>query len=104
MILHCDTMRHPLKSSGTQQSSRLLTALMPENLKLDDRSIEELISFAGSLSKHVRFWESGNMPEGDWTHFWESDQTTLFAMLAGTDIDSIRIGYRSKEIDYYAWK
>lgn len=100
MILHCNTLRHPLVHGGTQQRDRLLISLIPEQLTLDDRNIEELIAFAGGLSEHVRHWGPDNQEDGDWTPFWESDITSLLAILAATDLDSPRTAFRSKEIMY----
>ncbi|MBO9731376.1 MAG: hypothetical protein J7623_22240 [Chitinophaga sp.] len=100
MILHCNTLHHPLVHGGTQQRDRLLISLIPEQLKLDDRNIEELIAFAGGLSEHVRHWGPDNQEDGDWTPFWESDITSLLAILAATDLDSPRTAFRSKEIMY----
>ncbi|MBS0029999.1 hypothetical protein ACTJJ0_21170 [Chitinophaga sp. 22321] len=98
MILHCNTLRHPLVHGGTQQRDRLLISLIPEQLELDDRAIEELIAFAGGLSTHVRHWGPDNKEAGDWLPFWESDTTSLLAILAATDLDSPRTAFRSKEI------
>ncbi|MGO4291144.1 hypothetical protein [Chitinophaga sp. RAB17] len=100
MILHCNTLRHPLIHGGTQQRDRLLISLIPDQLKLDDRAIEELIAFAGGLSAHVRHWGPDNKEAGDWLPFWESDTTSLLAILAATDLDSPRTAFRSKEILY----
>ena len=100
MILHCNTLRHPLVHGGTQQRDRLLISLIPDQLKLDDRSVEELIAFAGRLSSHVRYWGAENQETGDWLPFWESDTTSLLAILASTDLDSPRTAFRSKEILY----
>lgn len=104
MILHCETLEHPLLHNGTQQRDRLLISLVPDQLKLDDRSIEDLIAFAGTLSTHIRYWDESNQPAGDWLPFWESDNSSLFAILAATDLDGPRTQYRSKEIGYYTLK
>lgn len=104
MILHCNTLTHPLKHRGTMQRERLLTSIMPGHLKLDDRSIEELIAFAGTLSRHIRYWDEENKEAGDWLNFWESEDTTLLAIIAATDLDGPRTSYRSKELEYYRLK
>lgn len=104
MILHCDTLRLPLRHSGTQQRDRLLLTLVPGQLVLDDRSMEELLAFAGKLSKHVRYWNTENEAAGDWLPFWESDATSLLAIIASIDAEGMRVGYRSMELKYYALK
>ncbi|HEX2535543.1 MAG TPA: hypothetical protein VHK69_17485, partial [Chitinophagaceae bacterium] len=101
MILHCDTRMHPLRHSGTGQGSRLLQALLPENLRLDNRSTEDLLAFAAQMAGHVRYWNPEHKEGGDWTSFWESDATALLAIVAATDLDTPRTLYRSKELEYH---
>lgn len=104
MIIHCNTPTHPLIHDGTQQRERLLQALVPDNLKLDNQSIEELVAFAGKFAKQIRFWDENNEPNGDWTNFWESDTTALLAIMVSTDLEAIRTTYRTKELEYLALK
>ncbi|AYB33996.1 hypothetical protein [Chryseolinea soli] len=104
MILHCNTLSHSLVHSGTQQRDRLLLSLIPGQLKIDDRSIEQLIAFAGTLSKHVRYWNDANQDGGDWLPFWEYDLTSLLAILAATDLEGPRTNYRARELEYYKLK
>jgi len=101
MILHCNTLRHPLQHPGTQQQDRLPASLMPGELSLDERSMEQLIAFAGTLSTHIRYFNADNKASGDWLSFWQSDLTALLAIIAATDLDEPRTGYRSAELEYY---
>ena len=100
MIIHANTPVHPLQRPGVQQRERLLQALIPGNLRLDDRSMQELIAFSGKFAEQVRFWNANNQAQGDWTPFWESDVTTLFAMMAAVDLENLRTEYRSLELQY----
>ncbi|MGX5820944.1 hypothetical protein ACWKWU_22290 [Chitinophaga lutea] len=100
MMLHCNTVRHPMAHIGTRQRDRLLTTLIPGELRLDERTIGELIAFAGKLSGHVRHWGPENTESGDWVPFWESDLTSLLAIIASTDLDSPRTEFRSREMLY----
>lgn len=104
MILHCDTPVHPLIHHGTQQRDRLLKSIIPGQLILDDRSMEDLLAYAGKLAKHVRYWNSENEDAGDWVPFWESDTTPLLAMIAATDLDTCQTTFRSKELEYHRLK
>jgi len=101
MILHCNTLRHPLQHPGTQQQDRLPASLMPGGLPLDERSMEQLIAFAGTLSTHIRYFNADNKASGDWIPFWQSDLTALLAIIAATDLDEPRTGYRTAELEYY---
>lgn len=99
MMLHSHTPVHPLIHHGTQQRERLLQQLMPTYLKLDDRSIADLIAFSGQLATEIQFWDQENKTSGNWVPFWESDLTTLLALIAATDLDSIRTQYRTAELN-----
>ena len=100
MIIYADTPVHPLERHGVHQRERLLQALIPGNLRLDERSMQDLIAFVGKFAQQVRFWNEGNEPQGDWGTFWESDNTTLFAIMAAVDLENLRTEYRSKELEY----
>jgi hypothetical protein len=104
MILHCKTSIHPLLHAGTQQRERLVKALIPGNLKIDDRSVAELLAFAGRFAKHVRYWNHQDKDEGNWEPFWRSDVTALLAIIAATDIESAIITFRENQLKYISLK
>jgi hypothetical protein len=99
-MLTTEKTKHPLERHGTTQRERLLKALMPENLQLDDSSIADLVAFAGEYAKQIRYWSPENRPDGDWTGFWEKDTTALMAIVAATDVDDIRVTYRNQELTF----
>ena len=59
-----------LKSDGTNQDQRLLAALDPGNIKIDDRGIKEILNFIYGLSKEINFFNINNDPDGDWRSFF----------------------------------
>ncbi|QRR00607.1 hypothetical protein [Dyadobacter sandarakinus] len=91
---------HPLERTGTMQRERLLKALIPDNLLLDDRSLADLVAFAGSFSGQVRYWNEYNQPDGSWTPFWEHDATALLALVSATDLDQIQVKFRNAELAF----
>lgn len=95
-----DNSIHPLERNGTTQRERLLKALIPGSLVLDDRNMADLLAFSGAYAKQIRFWNAGNQPDGDWTCFWTADATSLLAMIAATDLDEYRVGYRNAELAF----
>ncbi len=103
-MMDCRQTKHPLQRQGTHQRERLLQTLIPANVKLDDRSIADLLSYAGEFAKHVRYWNPDNTPGGDWTCFWEKDATPLLAIVAATDLETLRSQYRDLELVYYKLK
>lgn len=98
------TSIHPLVRQGTHQRERLLQALVPANLKLDDRAIADLMALVGQLATHIRYWPDTNtLPADDepnWEKFWQSDATPLLAILAATDLVALRSRYRTTELAY----
>ena len=99
-MLTTEKTLHPLKRHGTTQSERLLKSLVPENLQLDDRSIADVLAFAGKYAEQIRYWSSSNQPDGDWRDFWTKDTTSLFAIIAATDTDDLRMRYRNTELEF----
>ncbi|MCF0074344.1 hypothetical protein LZD49_27925 [Dyadobacter sp. CY261] len=95
-----DDSIHPLERRGTAQRERLLKTLIPGELVLDDRNMADLLAFSGEYARQIRFWNSGDQPEGDWTCFWSADATPLLAKIAATDLDQHRVEYRDAELTF----
>ncbi|MFB6317230.1 baseplate J/gp47 family protein [Saccharicrinis sp. FJH54] len=62
---------------GSDQDNRFIEALNPESFNLVDLSIQDWMTFAYRFAKHVNYFNnsSDSEPEGDWTAFFEQDQT-----------------------------
>lgn len=104
-----DLLQHPLVRHGTHQRERLAGALQPANLRLDDRSMVDLLAFVAAFAQHVRFWPVPSEDDGqgkalDWSCFWQRDPTVLLAVVAATDVRSFRTRYRDHELAYYRAK
>jgi hypothetical protein len=80
-----------LKSDGTNQDQRLLPALDPDFIKVDERGIKELLSFTYGLSKEINFFDLKNQPDGDWQEFFSYfvDPVTDEILLSEDEIISI---------------
>lgn len=59
-----------LKSDGTNQNQRILPALDPDFIKVDERDLKGLLSFAYGLSKQINFFDLDNNAGGDWSSFF----------------------------------
>ena len=104
-----DLLQHPLVRHGTHQRERLAGTLQPANLRLDDRSVADLLAFVAAFARHVRFWPVPSEEDGtgnplDWSCFWQRDTTVLLAVVAATDVRSLRTRYRDHELAYYRAK
>lgn len=100
---------HPLIRHGTHQRERLADTLLPGNLRLDDRSLADLVAFVARFARHVRFWPvpaegpdtHANGQPLDWSRFWHQDATVLLAAVAATDVQGFRTQYRDYELAYH---
>ncbi len=78
--------KNPLSRSGTNQSARLLKALDPDSIHIDERDSADLILFSQRLSRHIKYYDPDNVYDaanpGDynWLPFFAGD---ISAVLAG---------------------
>lgn len=81
MINDCNS-KNPLLRDGTSQQQRLLKALLPSYVSVDERSMQDLMDFASSYGKEINFYDQSNAVSGDWQSFFtnmkvdEAGQTT----------------------------
>lgn len=66
--------------------SRVLDILNPENIKIDDREVEDLIMFTLKLSEKINFYNLNNKKEGTWDGLIELDDTFLIAEILKFDL------------------
>lgn len=72
MPLQCD-IKNPLKRDGTSQERRELDALAPDNAPIDERTREDLLTFAHSYAELVQFYDADNNLVGNWQTFFAED-------------------------------
>jgi hypothetical protein len=65
------------------EAVRAAKALEPGYFRPDERSFSDLLKFLNRLSRHIRYHDLDNRPDGDWHEFFMSDEVFLLA-----DIDS----------------
>lgn len=62
--------KNPLLRDGTSQQQRLLKALLPGYVSVDERSMEDLVAFAREYAKEINFYNSDNEIDGNWQSFF----------------------------------
>ena len=62
---------HPLKREGTYQFERFPDALNNDYIKLDERSLIDLVKQSAEYAKFVNYCNELNIPDGDWQAFFE---------------------------------
>lgn len=75
--------------NGTHQASRLLKALNPDYVKLEDRDMAIMLSFVADLSKHIKYYNLDNQVDGNWNSFYTSDISIVLASVISTDLEKI---------------
>ncbi|HKJ67729.1 MAG TPA: hypothetical protein VKA68_07210, partial [bacterium] len=87
MDVSCDSPRNPLVRDGTSQTQRLLQALEPSYVNIDDRSVLDLLAYAKKIARNVQYYNRENEPEGDWLPFIENDVSIIIAEIARKDLE-----------------
>lgn len=89
MASNC-THINPLQHSGSSQLQRLLKALEPDFVRIDERSTADLMLFAKEYARYVKFFNINNVAESDWQAFMQWDVSVVLAELAKTDAQAYR--------------
>lgn len=70
-----------INHKGTEQTQRSISAMLPENLKLNDFSTEDWMKFAYNFASEVNYFsvENATVPSGNWESFLiEKDKIKSF--------------------------
>ena len=81
--------KNTLNWNGTSQSERLLNALLPESIKVDERSMSDLLAFTAKFSEIVKYYDLTNSSSGDWSQFFQRDESVFLATIVATDLGLI---------------
>ncbi len=80
---------------STSQDSRLFEGLSFDYVKLDERSLEDLLLFVANFSKLINFYDTNNRVDGDWSDFL-NDEIIVLATIK--QVDPIRAENRFRKI------
>ena len=97
MTIDC---KHPFIHAGAGRTDRLLKALMPSNVALDNREMADLMVFAARFGKVIKYWDSDNAPDGDWSCFWESDYLFFLATVAAANTEGSKKQFKNYELAF----
>ena len=85
MAKNC-TDSYAINRSGSSQLQRVMQALLPQNIKVDDRDYADLILFAKRYAAYLTHYNGQNVPDGDWQAFMKMDVSVTLAGIAKTDV------------------
>ena len=75
-----------LHRDGTSQAGRIQKALDPQYIRVDERSIRDLLDFASKYAKELRYFNAHNQADGDWSDFLrENALDQIMAYLSDPD-------------------
>lgn len=83
-------IKNPLRRDGASQSKRILKALKPSYIKVDERDLDDLLVFIRKYAEKVQYYNLNNEPDGDWKNFIENDISTIVSEIAQKDITDIK--------------
>ncbi|AWK89876.1 hypothetical protein [Azospirillum thermophilum] len=87
MIARADML--VLNDLATSQSDRLLAAPAPRRVKVDGRTLPQLLNFAVEYGRLIRFYDLADLPDGDWSEFFSGNPGIALAMKLGLDIRNV---------------
>ncbi|MEJ7679310.1 MAG: hypothetical protein WKG06_15925 [Segetibacter sp.] len=70
--------------SGTSQPQRNHQVLQGAEVKIDERTIADYILFAQKLSRHLKYYNLYNLPQGNWESFLQTDITYQLALVSAS--------------------
>ncbi len=79
---------NPLRRDGASRRRRLCEALRPSFVAVDERRFEDLLLYVRKYAKLLRYYTPDNSIGGDWVEFFESDASSLVAVIAGAGAEA----------------
>jgi hypothetical protein len=71
---------------GMSQSERVISFLRPDDVKIDDRDVAELLKFLSGLSAQFNYYDFSDQVDGNWEGLFKSDMNTLMALISKLDV------------------
>jgi len=72
MSTNCHS-KNLLNRDGTSRQQRLLKALLPEYVAVDERKIQDLTSFVEKYASEIQYYNANNDKAGDWVEFFNKE-------------------------------
>lgn len=76
---------HAIARNGTQQQERLAEQLSADFVSIEERSVEQQLTFMQQLAQHIRFFDLDGKEQGNWSGLFEIDATTMQAYMDDPD-------------------
>jgi len=77
-------------NDGTDQSQRLPPALAERLFGVDEQDFAQRVAMSAALARHLRFVSLSGHDKGDWSRFFDSDESLVLARIASFDLDAMQ--------------
>jgi hypothetical protein len=93
-ICECEKL-NPLSRDGTSQLQRMIDALHPSYIKVDERSFEDILIYLRKYSEYLKYVDSTdeNTKDSNWLEFIENDITIIISEIIKTDLAQLKKDY-----------
>ncbi len=81
---------NPLQRDGTNQNQRLVDALHPLYVSVDEREMDDLLIYARKFAQTIKFYNNSNQRDGNWQVFIEKDISTLISVILNKDLEVLK--------------
>jgi hypothetical protein len=81
------------RQTGTTQQDRLLPALLPSYVSVDEKSLAENLEFIWNYSSLIKLYDKHNHVYASWQHMLYQDWSFLLAWVQSWEIDRFPIAY-----------
>lgn len=71
---------------GLNQQERFIASLSPDYIKIDDRTVAELLKFLSGLSAQFNYYNFNDQIDGDWGDLLQSNIHTLITLMSRLDV------------------
>lgn len=75
-------------NSGVSQHQRILNALLPDFVRVDERTDADLILFAKEYAAYLKYYNAQNQADGDWIPLMGMDVSVILATIHKKDAKS----------------
>ncbi len=80
-------------NQAPSQADRVRAAPSPDRVEVDGRSLSDLLAFAAHYGTLITFYDLTDMPDGNWSVFFEADPSISLALSASLDLASIQADF-----------
>lgn len=83
----------PYYAAGLSRNNRVPQILLPENVSIDDRKLQDDLLFLGSLSAYINYYDDHDHRVDSWHPFIAKSEPVLLAIIASSDLTGTESTY-----------